>query len=126
MIEINIRLIIKVMKIKEVAELLKAKVYGSEDNINKEVEFAFASDLMSDVLTLKANNVLLLTGLANIQSVRTAEMAEVTNIIYVRGKKITTDMKDLAQESGILLMECDYSMFKTAAILYNAGVNPIY
>ncbi len=35
-------------------------------------------------------------------------------------------MKDLAQESGILLMECDYSMFKTAAILYNAGVNPIY
>lgn len=114
------------MKIKEVAELLKAKVYGSEDNINKEVEFAFASDLMSDVLTLKANNVLLLTGLANIQSVRTAEMAEVTNIIYVRGKKITADMKDLAEESGILLMECNYSMFKTAALLYNAGVNPIY
>ncbi len=42
---------------------------------------------MSDVLTLKANNVLLLTGLANIQSVRTAEMAEVTNIILCKRKE---------------------------------------
>ena len=114
------------MKIREVVALLNAKVYGDEQMLENEVEFAFSSDLMSDVLTVKTQNVLLLTGLANIQSLRTAEMSDVVNIIYVRGKKVTDDMKELAEENGILLMECDYSMFRASGILYKAGIKPIY
>ncbi len=114
------------MKIREVVALLDAKVFGDEQMLENEVEFAFSSDLMSDVLTVKTQNVLLLTGLANIQSLRTAEMSDVVNIIYVRGKKITDDMKELAEENDILLMECNYSMFKASGILYKAGIKPIY
>lgn len=114
------------MKIREVVALLNAKVYGDEQMLENEVEFAFSSDLMSDVLTVKTQNVLLLTGLSNIQSLRTAEMSDVVNVIYVRGKKITDDMKELAEENGILLMECDYSMFRASGILYKAGIKPIY
>lgn len=114
------------MKIREVVALLNAKVYGDEQMLENEVEFAFSSDLMSDVLTVKTQNVLLLTGLANIQSLRTAEMSDVVNVIYVRGKKATDDMKELAEENGILLMECDYSMFRASGILYKAGIKPIY
>ena len=114
------------MKIREVVALLNAKVYGDEQMLENEVEFAFSSDLMSDVLTVKTQNVLLLTGLANIQSLRTAEMSDVVNIIYVRGKKVTDDMKELAEENGILLMECDSSMFRASGILYKAGIKPIY
>ena len=114
------------MKIREVVALLNAKVYGDEQMLENEVEFAFSSDLMSDVLTVKTQNVLLLTGLANIQSLRTAEMSDVVNVIYVRGKKATEDMKELAEENGILLMESDYSMFRASGILYKAGIKPIY
>jgi hypothetical protein len=114
------------MKIREVAALLNAKVYGDNKMLDNEVEFAFSSDLMSDVLTVKTQNILLLTGLANIQSLRTAEMSDVVNVIYVRGKSVTTEMKELAEENDILLMECDYSMFKASGILYNAGIKPIY
>jgi hypothetical protein len=114
------------MKIREVVALLDAKVFGNEQMLENEVEFAFSSDLMSDVLTVKTQNVLLLTGLANIQSLRTAEMSDVINVIYVRGKRITDDMKELAEENGILLMECNYSMFRASGILYKAGIKPIY
>ncbi|MFZ4740097.1 MAG: hypothetical protein ACOYLE_02915 [Bacteroidales bacterium] len=114
------------MRIKDIKTLLNAKTYGNEKMLENEVEFAFSSDLMSDVLTVKAQNVLLLTGLSNIQSIRTAEMSDIINIIYVRGKKVTEEMKDLAEENGILLIECDYSMFKTSGILYNNGIKPIY
>ena len=114
------------MKIREVVALLDAKVFGNKQMLENEVEFAFSSDLMSDVLTVKTQNVLLLTGLANIQSLRTAEMSDVINVIYVRGKRITDDMKELAEENGILLMECNYSMFKASGILYKAGIKPIY
>jgi predicted transcriptional regulator len=114
------------MKIREVVALLDAKVFGNKQMLENEVEFAFSSDLMSDVLTVKTQNVLLLTGLANIQSLRTAEMSDVINVIYVRGKRITDDMKELAEENGILLMECNYSMYKASGILYKAGIKPIY
>jgi predicted transcriptional regulator len=114
------------MKIREVVALLDAKVFGNKQMLENEVEFAFSSDLMSDVLTVKTQNVLLLTGLANIQSLRTAEMSDVINVIYVRGKRITDDMKELAEENGILLMECNYSMFRASGILYKAGIKPIY
>jgi predicted transcriptional regulator len=114
------------MKIKEIAILLNAKVYGNTKMLENDVEFAFSSDLMSDVLTIKAQNILLLTGLANIQSLRTAEMSDIVNIIYVRGKKVSDEMITLAKETGILLLECEYSMFKTSGILYKAGIKPIY
>jgi hypothetical protein len=48
------------------------------------VQCAFASDLMSDVLTLDCNGVLLVTGLCNMQTIRTAEMADVSCILFVR------------------------------------------
>ncbi len=114
------------MKINQIATLLNAKIYGNIKMLENEIEYAFSSDLMSDVLTVKTQNVLLLTGLANIQSIRTAEMSDVLNVIYVRGKKATDDMKELAEENGILLMECNYSMFKASGILYNEGIKPIY
>jgi len=114
------------MKIKEIAALLNVKIYGNEKMLEEDVTYAFSSDLMSDVLTVKNQNVLLLTGLANIQSIRTAEMSDVINIIYVRGKKVSDEMKELAKENGILLMECDYSMFKASGILYNEGIKPIF
>ncbi len=114
------------MKIKVIAEMLDAKIYGNNQLLDNEVEFAFSSDLMSDVLTVKKQNILLLTGLANIQSLRTAEMTDIENIIFVRHKKITDDMIELAQENNILLMECKFSMFKASGILYNAGIKPIY
>ncbi|TVR71265.1 MAG: hypothetical protein EA408_09720 [Marinilabiliales bacterium] len=87
---------------------------------------AFASDLMSDVLTLSNDNVVLLTGLATLQTIRTAEMADINCIIFVRNKRVSPEMVELANESGIELIECRYSMFKTSGLLYQAGLGPVY
>ena len=114
------------MKLKEVVELLNAKVVSGEELLSTEVEYAFASDLMSDVLTLDKDNLLLITGLANLQTIRTSEMSDITKIIFVRKKKASNEMIQLAVENGIILIECEYSMFKASGILYNAGVKPVF
>ncbi len=114
------------MKIKEVVELLNAKVVSGHDQLDAEVEFAFASDLMIDVLTIETDNLLLLTGLANLQTIRTAEMSDINKIIFVRKKKATSEMIRLAAENDMILIECDYSMFKSSGILFNSGVKPVY
>lgn len=114
------------MKLYEVMQLLDARVVCGSRELDREIEFAFASDLMSDVLTLKNNNLLLLTGLANLQTIRTSEMSDISNIIFVRNKKATQEMISLAGENNMVLIECGYSMFKTSGLLYKAGLKPLY
>jgi len=114
------------MKLKEIARLLDAKVVCGEQNLDREITHVFASDLMSDVLTVNTANLILLTGLTNIQTIRTSEMSDVTNIVLVRKKVASAEMISLAEENGIVMMECSYSMFKSCGLLYNAGLSPVY
>ena len=115
------------MTIGEIVDAVQGEVMCGEDRMFEVVEeYAFASDLMSDVLTIKIDNFLLVTGLANVQSIRTAEMSDVRYIIFVRGKAVTDEMIDLADENGMVVIRTDYSMFKTSGILYSAGLKPVY
>ncbi len=100
---------------------------GTTGEVNSNgFNLAFASDLMSDVLTLNNDNVVLITGLATLQTIRTAEMADINCIIFVRNKKISPEIVELANESGIDIVECRYSMFRTSGLLYQAGLKPVY
>lgn len=114
------------MNVIELSTLLDARIVNENHDPALQIELAFASDLMSDVLTIESSRMLLITGLANPQTIRTAEMSDISCILFVRGKKVSPEMKKLANENGITLLECSSSMFKTAGILYGAGVKPVY
>ncbi|MBO7624370.1 MAG: hypothetical protein J6S82_03580 [Bacteroidales bacterium] len=115
------------MKREEFLRLIEGKVVAGEGSEEREVNRVFASDLMSDVLTIKnANQLMLMTGLCNLQTIRTCEMAEVKVILFVRGKKVTEEMKELAEENEMLLIETDYSLYRCSGILYQAGLQPLY
>lgn len=114
------------MKLRDIAAAVQGEIVCGQDRLDENVDYAFASDLMSDVLTIKTDNFLLVTGLANVQSVRTAEMSDVEYILFVRGKAVTEDMAALAEDNGMVVIRTDYSMFKTSGILYGAGLKPVY
>lgn len=114
------------MKSERIQKLTEASVVCGSAKENIEVTCAFASDLMSDVLTVDCNGVILVTGLCNLQTIRTAEMAEVSCILFVRGKKVTPDMIELASENNMLLMETDHSMYRAVGELYVNGLPPVF
>ena len=114
------------MTIKDICRILNAKVVCGGENAVKEVTKGFASDLMSDVLTLDTDDMVLITGLTNTQTLRTAEMADVSCVLFVRNKKVTDEMKEIAEDNDMVLLECSYSMFKTVGMLYEAGLEPVY
>lgn len=87
-----------------------------------EIRYGFASDLMSDVLTLAEPQVLLITGLTNPQTVRTAEMADMPVILFVRGKRPQLETIELARQIGIALLLSPYTMFDACGLLYRAGL----
>ena len=114
------------MVLKEICSLINGSVVCGSHRLEDSVEYVFASDLMSDVLTIKRGDFLLLTGLANIQSVRTAEMSDLSYMIVCRGKRCSEDMVELAAENGMVLIESPMSLFKCSGILYGAGLIPIF
>lgn len=114
------------MKLRKVADILKAEVICGHHKLDNEVEAVFASDLMSDVLTIDKESLLLLTGLVNIQTIRTSEMADIQNIVLVRNKKATPEMIAIAEENDIVLFQCSYSMYKSCGLLFQNGLNPVY
>lgn len=113
------------MTLREIAKLLNATVCIGEERLDEEVEHAFASDLMSDVLTLK-DTPMLITGLCNVQTIRTCDMATLDIIVVVRNKKVTEDMLELAEENDMVILSCPFSMFKACGLLYDAGIKPLY
>ncbi len=114
------------MKISEIIKVLNATIVCGKVNIETNIERGFASDLMSDVLTLDTDKMVLITGLANMQTIRTAEMADVQCVLFVRNKNVTDEMLKLAQEHNMTLLRCKFSMFNAVGKLYQAGLNPVY
>lgn len=114
------------MTIQNLTEIIEGKVICCEDRISTSVEYAFASDLMSDVLTVEKENMVLITGLANMQAIRTSEMSDISCIVFARDKKIGEDMVTVARENNMILVECPHSVFHIAGELYKAGIKSIY
>lgn len=113
------------MTLKEIATVLDADLILGEDRLNEEVDSAFASDLMSDVLTLK-ESPMLLTGLCNIQTIRTCDMANIDIVVFVRNKKPSEDMLSLAAENNMVVLATASSMYKSCGLLFDAGLSPLY
>lgn len=115
------------MTIEEVAALVQGEIVCGDSFKGREVACVFASDLMSDVLTIRdTDKLLLLTGLSNLQSIRTCEMSDIQMIVVVRGKAVTDEMLELAEENDMIIVKTPFSMYKTAGILFGAGIPPIY
>lgn len=115
------------MKIENITSLISGTIVEGGASIDKEVDCAFASDLMSDVLTLRTEKtVVLITGLCNVQTIRTCEMSDLKVIVFVRGKQVTEEMKELAEENEMTLISTNFSLYRTAGILYGAGLPGVY
>jgi predicted transcriptional regulator len=110
------------MKIREIVKILDCKVLVGEDYLDNEVNAGCGCDLMSDVLAFIETNSILLTGLNNIQAIRTAEIAEIKAICFVRGKHPSEEMKKLAEVKEIILLSTTLPLFVACGKLYMKGL----
>lgn len=111
------------MTLSEVAALLECRCLTGEYDPEREIEGAFASDLMSDVLAyIKNSDTILVTGLVNNQVIRTAEMIEIDTVIFVRGKLPNVETIEMARDHGISLFSTALSSFEAVGLLYGNGI----
>lgn len=111
------------MTVKDVMDVLGARVLAGEDHLDREVRSACGSDMMSDVLAFSKDHSILLTGLCNPQVIRTAEMLDIVCVIFVRGKKPDETILKMASERNLVILETGHRMFSACGMLYEAGLH---
>lgn len=111
------------MTLREILEVTEGRALTPDIDLSIEANSAFSADLMSDVLHLAKDGSLLLTGLTHPQVVRTAEMAGIAAILFVRNKIPPPETVQLAEEKGVPLLASRFTMFETGGRIYAAGMN---
>lgn len=111
------------MTVRDVKNVLGARVLVGEDHLDREVRSACGSDMMSDVLAFSKDHSVLLTGLCNPQVIRTAEMLDIVCVIFIRGKKPDETVLEMAEERGLVILKTGHRMFTACGLLYEAGLH---
>jgi predicted transcriptional regulator len=109
----------KTITLADIRDLLNAEVLNGED-LSIRVSAIGAADLLSDVLATSKTGTLLLTGLLSPQVIRTAVVADLCGVVFVRGKKPGEEILSLARESKIPVLGTPFKMFEAAGRLYVA------
>ena len=111
------------MKLTEIVNVLDATPLfkGSDEQLSGDIATVGSSDLMSDILAGLSEGCVLLTGLTNVQVIRTAMISGVGAIVIVRGKTPPQDVIELAQSENIPLYTTPCSMFVSCGRLYTKG-----
>ncbi len=110
------------MKLDEIRDILKATVLAGEEHLSKTVLAAGGADLMDDILSAVAEGSVLLTGLTTEKVLRTAKIAGVTVIVFVRGKKPGDSLLEIARSYALPVMTTEYSLFVACGRLYMNGL----
>ena len=110
------------MTLEQIKNLLGCQVLTPEFDLSNEVSTVLASDGMSEILAFHSPGALMVTGLTNIQSVRTADIADVRAIVYIRGKRVNEKAIDLARQKKIPILATKLGMFDVCGILREHGM----
>ena len=113
------------MTLNDIRKVLDAEVIAGNESLDKEIGYAFAADLLSDVLAIArrgADGALLITGNITLQVIYTADVVYLGAILFVRGKRPTESMIQLANQMQIPLLMTSYIMFETCGRLYQLGL----
>ena len=108
--------------LEDLVSILEAEVLSGGGLLSRPIRKVAATDMMSRVLASSEPGALLLTGLTNIQVVKTAEVADLAGVVFVNNVRPSDDVISRAEELSIPTFLCNYSMYIACGRLYEKGL----
>ena len=101
---------------------MNATVITDSVDLDLDIQSACSADMMSAVLYYHTPNSLLITGLAQPQVIRTAEIAGIKTILFILDKKPDENIIALAEKHKISLLRTPLCMYTASGKLYQEGL----
>jgi len=110
------------IRIRDIIDAIEAELLTQPSHMDRLVLSVCGADLMSDVLAFTKAKTLLLTGLTSVQVVRTAGVVDLAGIVFVRGKRPSQDVIQLAEAEDLPLLVTAYPLYEACGKLYCLGL----
>lgn len=105
------------MTVKMLSDQLDLQVVAGQEGLNKEVKNAFVGDLLSLVMAHAKESDVWITVQGDVNSVAVAVLVNIPAIILTQGIVADKNMKQKADEEGIVILTTAKSSFEVAKAL---------
>jgi len=105
------------MKLREIVDQMGLEVL-SEGNLDVDVEWAYISDLLSDVMSGAQPSYLWLTIQRHMNVIAVAKLKDLAGIVLAKGVKPSETVVEKAYAEGINILLSDKPLFETGGELY--------
>lgn len=106
------------MKVSELVNKLGLRVFSGEENLEREVEDGYTSDLLSDVMGHLDEGMLWITMQTHQNVVAVATLKEASAVLIVNGAAPDEETLQKAREEGIPLLGTSLSAFEASGRIY--------
>ncbi len=105
------------MRVRELAGRINATLYPAAQGVDPEVLHVNAADTVSGLIAGASPDTLLVTGLANLQLIRIAELMDAPGLCLVGAKEPGPELREKARATGLVLMVSPHSLQETRRLL---------
>ncbi len=105
------------MKMRELASRIDAKLFPAARGADPEVRLVIASDTVSGLIADASAETLMVTGLANLQLIRIAELMDAPGLCLAGAVEPAPELLDRARESGLTIMVSPHDLETTRRLL---------
>ena len=105
------------MKMRELASRIGARIYPVSESSDPEVGLVVAADTASGLIAGASPQCLMVTGLANPQLIRIAELMDAPGLCLTGAVEPGRDLLDPARASGLTIMTSPHGLEKTRRLL---------
>lgn len=106
------------MKLSKLVESLYYECLSKGVPLDTDVEGAYVSDLLSDVMGKAEKGMVWITSQVHKNIVAVASLKELSAIIVVNERAVSREVRELADSEGVILLSSGKPAFETAGALY--------
>lgn len=110
------------MIIEEIVVLLKGTLHHIPDGYDKNISYARAAGILSEVRAYISDSILLITSLLSPQVIRTAYLMDLPAVVFTGGIIPSDEIIDTARQSKIAVLTTSLNTYTTCGLLYSAGL----
>ena len=112
------------MNIGDIAKAIEGKALTAMDNIDREVSYGYACDLLSHVMANCHEDSLWVTVQTHLNVVAVAALLDILCIVVPEGIPVEENTLVRAEEEGIVIISTELNAFEICGRLYGMGIEP--
>ncbi len=110
------------MKLDEIVKVLDLSVKTGAENLDVEVAWGYATDMLSDIIGRAEEESLWITIQKHQNIVAVAVMKSLTAIILTCGREPDEDTLEKAEREGVVILGTELESFSLVGKLYEMGI----